>query len=379
MLRANITPEVPEPYIGRSEQLIWFSKLLFSHPQWHLPFLVTGPPGCGKTALIAKFLQLHQDKLIGYWARINKTSKVEDVYRWFEDLPKSISDLRLIVVLDDVGYIEDERLREISNIFLSFKIVQAVVITSDRAVVIDKAPILTMRGVGRYDVEELLRMARVNVPSHIIDELVVRLGGKATNLRIIARALMSNGIDGLASLLKLPLYNVTDEIPKGKIISLAKPALIYVTNQLIEQLQHRPEAMYDLSPRRFEELLADLLAYQGMKVHLTQETRDGGRDIIAEYETPAGRILCLVDAKRYRRDRTIGVGLVRQLHGTLCDHKATTAMMITTSTYSPDAQAYQQRHKWQLSLRDYNHVIELLANYKRRSPDLILPDEETSR
>lgn len=231
-----------------------------------------------------------------------------------------------------------------------------------------------MKGVGRHDVEELLRYSGVNVPTEIIEELALRLSGNASMLSVMAQTLRFTGLEGLSKLLKLPLYSVTDNIPKGKIAALAKPALIYVKDRLVEELRRRPDSIYDLSPRKFEELLADLLADQGMAVQLTQETRDGGRDIIAEYDTPAGRILCLIDAKKYRKDRTVGVGLVRQLHGTLCDHRATTAMMVTTSTYSSDARAYQQRHKWQLNLRDYTHVIEWLGKYKQRSSGLILPD-----
>jgi restriction system protein len=374
-----MTREVPEHFIGRVQHLDWFAKLLFSHRHWHMPFLVIGPPGSGKTTLVAKFLQLNQDKVRGYWTSISKPSHMEDFYKLMErDLSGNRRVKPIIVVLDDVGHLEDKLLLELSMMLYNYKIVQAVVITSDRKVSIDKAPVLAIKGIGRYEVEEMLRYADVEMPSHVVEELVLRIGSKATMLPLIAGALKSEGIDGLAKLLKLPLYSVTDEIPTGKIISLAKPALIYVTDQLIEELKRRPESIYDLSPRRFEELLADLLVDQGMEVQLTQETRDGGRDIIAEYNTPAGRILCLVDAKKYRRDRTIGVGLIRQLHGTLCDHKATTAMMITTSTYSPDAHAYQRRHKWQLSLRDYNDVIELLGKYKKTKTGLILPNDSNA-
>lgn len=371
------TREVPKPFIGRQGQLEWLAKLLFSHRNWHLPFIVTGPSGCGKTALVAKFLQMNQDKLHSCWASHTKLSEVAGLYNMIEqDLRRNGRGQPLIVVLDDFGQLEDQLLLDLSRMIQNNKIVQAVVITSDRNVSIDEAPLLTMKGIGRYDVEELLRYTRIDVPPHIVDELVLRIGSKATMLPLIAGALMSEGIDGLVKLLKLPLYSVTDDISNGNIISLAKPALISVTDRLIEELQRRPEGIYDLDPRKFEELLADLLTDQGMEVQLTQETRDGGVDIIAEYDTPAGRILCLVDAKRYRRDRTIGVGLVRQLHGTLSDHKATTAMMITTSRYSRDAQAYQQRQKWQLSLRDYNDVIEMLGQYKKTKSGLILPRDE---
>jgi restriction system protein len=85
-------------------------------------------------------------------------------------------------------------------------------------------------------------------------------------------------------------------------------------------------------------------------------------------DTPVGNVLCLVDAKRYREDRTVGVGLVRQLYGTLHDHQATNAMMVTTSRYSPDAHAFQQRHKYQLELKDYSHLLTWIQQYKQGPP-----------
>jgi restriction endonuclease Mrr len=82
----------------------------------------------------------------------------------------------------------------------------------------------------------------------------------------------------------------------------------------------------------------------GYDVTLTQATRDGGKDILASIKTECGEFLCLVEAKKYRQDRTIGVSLVRTLFGTLCDYQANSGMLVTTSTYLKDAHAFQQRH-----------------------------------
>ena len=122
--------------------------------------------------------------------------------------------------------------------------------------------------------------------------------------------------------------------------------------------------MRNLTPRQFEQMLAELLDDMGWEVELTQATRDGGKDILAYMNTELGRLLCLVDAKRYREDRTIGVGMVRTLYGTLCDYQANSAMMVTTSSFSPDAKEFQQRHQYQLTLRDYSDVVKWITQYK---------------
>jgi restriction system protein len=79
--------------------------------------------------------------------------------------------------------------------------------------------------------------------------------------------------------------------------------------------------------------------------------------------TPLRGFLCLVEAKHYREDRKIGVSLVRTLYGTLRDYQASSAMLVTTSSYSKDARALQQKHKYELSLREYTDVAGWIQRY----------------
>jgi restriction system protein len=112
--------------------------------------------------------------------------------------------------------------------------------------------------------------------------------------------------------------------------------------------------------------VAELLDGMGFEVELTKQTRDGGKDILAYMNTGIGRFLCLVEAKKYRQDRTVGVELVRTLYGTLCDYHANSAMLVTTSSFSEDARAFQKRHEYQLSLRDYGNILEWIQDHKAR-------------
>lgn len=101
----------------------------------------------------------------------------------------------------------------------------------------------------------------------------------------------------------------------------------------------------------------------GYEVTLTQATRDGGKDILGSIKTECGDLLCLVDAKKYREDPKTGVSLVRTLYGTLCDYQANGAMHVSTSRYSKDPRALQQKHQYQLSLRHYTEVAGWMQRY----------------
>lgn len=116
-------------------------------------------------------------------------------------------------------------------------------------------------------------------------------------------------------------------------------------------------------PRDFEKLLAELLKDMGWEVELTKQTRDGGSDILAYLNTDIGRLLCLVEAKHYREDRKVGVDLVRTLYGTLFDAQANSAMLVTSSSFTADAKEFQQKHKYQLTLRDYSDIVNWIMKY----------------
>ncbi len=42
--------------------------------------------------------------------------------------------------------------------------------------------------------------------------------------------------------------------------------------------------MRDLTPSEFEDFVAEAFERSGMETRVTSQTRDGGKDIIAEYE-----------------------------------------------------------------------------------------------
>src|SRR6266404_1535788 len=84
-------------------------------------------------------------------------------------------------------------------------------------------------------------------------------------------------------------------------------------DELIALLARNPELMYQLEPRRFEEMVAEVLARMGFAVTLTQASRDGGVDVYAAKSDGVGSFLYLVDCKRYAPERHGGGRLVREL------------------------------------------------------------------
>ena len=128
-------------------------------------------------------------------------------------------------------------------------------------------------------------------------------------------------------------------------------------DRLITDLARDPSRLFALGPRRFEELVAELLARDGMDVRLTQPTRDGGRDVLAVSRGPAGQHLFLVECKRYSAARPIGVDIVRALYGVVEQERATAGVLVTTSRFTADARAFAMPIQYRISLKEYSDLV----------------------
>jgi len=175
------------------------------------------------------------------------------------------------------------------------------------------------------------------------------------SVKMIGRALMVEVGSELLSL----VTSLKDIIRKELEVAV-KP----ISSQLIYDLGRRPEELYSLSGRQFEELVAELMEDMGYSVHLTPQTRDGGRDILAYFDLPHGKALTVVDCKRFSKHRKIGPDIIERLMWVAQqkDH-ASQAMIATTSYFTSGARELEKQYEWQLNLKDFNSMKEWLSQY----------------
>jgi RNA polymerase sigma factor (sigma-70 family) len=107
-----------------------------------------------------------------------------------------------------------------------------------------------------------------------------------------------------------------------------------ISEDLISRLVSNPELVYQLAPRRFEELVAELYARRGFEATLTPASGDGGVDIWVARSDELGSSLTAVQCKRHAASNKVGVALVRELTGTLQDSGASSAVLLTTSFFT---------------------------------------------
>jgi len=180
--------------------------------------------------------------------------------------------------------------------------------------------------------------------------LIKKLNESGYPLRAIQELLFENLYDQSQSFLR------SEET--AQIVTVSHEAW----TKLIGELSRSPELLYSLGPRKFEELIAELLDREGLRVHLTPTTRDGGRDILAFHQTSIGNHLYLVECKHYQPKNPVGIAIVQRLYGVVAQERATAGLIVTTSHFSKDALTFTDTVKHQIGLKDYEAVKRWLRS-----------------
>ena len=116
----------------------------------------------------------------------------------------------------------------------------------------------------------------------------------------------------------------------------------------------------------FEHLVRQLFEWEfgrnGVEVKVTRASRDRGVDAIMFDPDPlrGGKYVFL--AKRYTR--TVDVAAVRDLYGTVVNEGANRGILVTTSSYGPDA--YDFAKDKPISLVDGSHLLVMLQRHGRK-------------
>ena len=148
------------------------------------------------------------------------------------------------------------------------------------------------------------------------------------------------------------------EPPRNPLLEKASLWLPNIEQELIAYLSKHPDLLYELAPRKFEEVIAAIFKNQRFNVELTPQTRDGGFDVIAvQKDDLTGESRYLIECKRYAARRTVDVGVVRSLYGVVTDQKATKGIIATTAFFTKDARKFEASNRNRLSLNDYAAIV----------------------
>ncbi|WP_327019372.1 restriction endonuclease [Croceibacter atlanticus] len=150
----------------------------------------------------------------------------------------------------------------------------------------------------------------------------------------------------------------------NEIVESTQNVIITDINEEVKKyFKKHPEKLYDLSPRKFEELVASILEDMGLDIQLTKATRDGGTDIIASVKNALTSLLILVECKRYAPDNKVGVDIIRNVAGVHTLKNPAKSIIVTTSTFTKDAKEIAKELETRIDLKDYEDLKIWLNKY----------------
>lgn len=130
-----------------------------------------------------------------------------------------------------------------------------------------------------------------------------------------------------------------------------------VGNAIFNMISKKPNLLYEITPRHFEEIIAEIFYRKGFDVELTKTTRDGGKDIIAFSNHMGIPLKYIIECKRYARHRKVSLEVIHRLFGVKIANSANKGILVTTSNYTKDAMVFANNHLWDLELKDYNDIL----------------------
>lgn len=139
-----------------------------------------------------------------------------------------------------------------------------------------------------------------------------------------------------------------------------------ISDEVMAYFAENPQKLRDIDPDDFEKLMAAVFKNQGYDVTKTRASRDGGFDLILVSKSSIGSAMTLVDCKRYAEHKKVGIEIVRGLYGVVEEQKATSGMIVTTSSFTKGAVEFRDKLKYRMSLADFNKVKQFLNQWRRR-------------
>jgi restriction system protein len=346
-------------FTGRQAELAVLRSVLLA-PEARAVCL-SGDAGMGKTTLAMVFGRSHQDFFTAgvYHVHAKPFHPLTAAVEAHVSHPAN----PYLLILDDVDTrrVDDVR-AEIQALKRQRPSARLIYIARQQAPVDPGDRTIRLAGLDHTALKAILAKASLlgrNTPMG--DALIDALAGNARATWAVADLLHSGRMsprDVLQALRDFAYSGIVDA--SGNPIATDGPAprqiivdVESVNDALLQCIAADPDLVHALSPRKFEEFVAEVLARLGYDVQVTPASRDGGVDIYAARKDHLGSFLYLVECKKYAPHRSVGVGLIRSLHGVVQAKHATAGIVATTSFFTKGAKEFQQSIPHQMALTDF--------------------------
>lgn len=138
------------------------------------------------------------------------------------------------------------------------------------------------------------------------------------------------------------------------------PGALLLAGDLLRQ----GKLLSEMDWKKFEKLIATLLEKEGWIVELTRGSKDGGIDVIANFNDPIiGKVNSIWQAKKYSPSNKVGLSHVRELSAIQNENRASKAIMVTTSNLTKGALSWIRRDEYRLGYKEKSDVENWVKKY----------------
>ena len=211
----------------------------------------------------------------------------------------------------------------------------------------------------RFLLEEIVEQATV------LDSLLPELESQFQDVAATQHTLFAT--DQLCERFALERTDTGIYIPNSK-----QRILTEAFQEVVRAAERDRATLLRMSPRGFEEFMADVFKSLGFEVELTASSRDGGADLLCLNSTHGVPFRLAVEVKRYKETRPISVELVRSFVGANRELNANRLLYVTTSSYTKPAHDFATNFAGHiLSLKQYEDIQDW-CRYCLTNPPKIL-------
>jgi len=133
---------------------------------------------------------------------------------------------------------------------------------------------------------------------------------------------------------------------------------------LAQKLAVQPSLIHRITPGEFEEFICERLFAMGLEPQRVGATnrRDGGVDVVFWPRYGSFPFLGAAQMKHHRNPHAKqGPSVVRDFAGTIAGHSFNAGLLITNTSFSPDAKWFAKHHAKLLRLRDFSDIKRWLV------------------